>query len=298
MPAGFSLLRSLTKNEQEPVEAVVEGKIPEWLEGTLYRNGPGRYEYGDKSYEHLFDGHACIHKFKIQNGKIFYSNRFLETRSFNKTLNEKRLYPVFGTPDVCSNIFERCKGFFKFPETFDNVNVNVVPFGMTQLYALTETNYMCQVDPSSLQIKSRIDITDYLKTASTTFAHPHVITSDGSWITMGMNTKSPRWRYEFIKYTAKTSIEEDNDCLACQNAKVIASIPSSHSLGLSYFHSFSITDNYIVFLEQSLVFDMFKMVSCILFNKAFSDALLMKQDFETRIHLIDRQTGRWKIILK
>lgn len=130
MPAGHELLRSLTKHEQEPIEAPIEGSIPSWIEGTLYRNGPGRFEYGDKNYEHLFDGHACIHKFKISNGRVVYSNRFLETQSFKKTLAEKRLYPVFGTIDVCSNVFERCKSFFKFPETFDNVNVNIVPFGM------------------------------------------------------------------------------------------------------------------------------------------------------------------------
>lgn len=134
MPAGFSLLRSLTTSKQEPIEASVDGELPTWLEGTLYRNGPGRFEYGDKTYEHLFDGHACIHKFKIEQGRVVYSNKFLETESYKKTLNEKRLYPVFGTVDVCSNLFERCKGLFKFADTFDNVNVNIVPFG--KLYLL------------------------------------------------------------------------------------------------------------------------------------------------------------------
>ena len=42
--------------------------------------------------EHLFDGHACLHKFKIENGKVTYSNKFLETKSFTKSLAENRLY--------------------------------------------------------------------------------------------------------------------------------------------------------------------------------------------------------------
>lgn len=162
------------------------------------------------------------------------------------------------------------------------------------MYALTETNYMARVNPETLEIESRIDITDYLASASTTFAHPHVIASDvdgqtNSWITMGMNTKSPRWYYEFIKYEARGDGE-----LACNKPKVIASIPSSHALGLSYFHSFGLTENYIVFLEQSLVFDMLAMVQVILFNKAFSDALIMKKNFDARIHLINRKTGKKK----
>jgi beta,beta-carotene 9',10'-dioxygenase len=129
MPAEFELLRSLTKDEQTPIETVVNGRIPMWLNGTLFRNGPGRYEYGDKAYIHLFDGHACVHKFKIEDGKVIYSNKFLETESYKKSLKQTRLYPVFGTADVCSNLFDRLKCFFVFPETFDNVNVNIQPFG-------------------------------------------------------------------------------------------------------------------------------------------------------------------------
>ena len=53
MPNKFELLRSLIKDNPEPVETKVIGKIPEWLSGTLFRNGPGRYEYGDKKYNHL-----------------------------------------------------------------------------------------------------------------------------------------------------------------------------------------------------------------------------------------------------
>jgi carotenoid cleavage dioxygenase-like enzyme len=34
-------------------ETKVTGEIPTWLNGTLFRNGPGRYEYGDKKYNHL-----------------------------------------------------------------------------------------------------------------------------------------------------------------------------------------------------------------------------------------------------
>ena len=167
---------------------------------------------------------------------------------------------------------------------------------------------MCLVDASTLEIKSRIDVSDYIASASTTFAHPHIMPSpdgDGlSWITMGMNTKTPRWRYEFIRYRAPhkpTSTEEKaktdelaslRPSLACEKAEIIASIPSTHSLGLSYFHSFGLTENYIVFLEQSLVFEMAHMLSCILFNKPFSHALVMKKDFEARIHLINLRTGR------
>ena len=130
MPEKFELLRSLEKDNPIPVEATVSGTIPEWLNGTLFRNGPGRFEYGDKSFNHLFDGHSCVHKFTIKDGKVTYSNKILETNSFKQTLAENRLYPVFGTADVCSNVFGRLKSLYTPNRTSDNVNVNVVPYGI------------------------------------------------------------------------------------------------------------------------------------------------------------------------
>lgn len=125
------LVRSLVKDNPEPVEAKVNGDIPEWVNGTLFRNGPGRFEYGDKHLVHLFDGHSCVQKFTISNGKVSFSNKFLDTKSYTKTKEENRLYPAFGTSDLCSNMFGRLKTFFNShgSDTSDNVNVNVVPYG-------------------------------------------------------------------------------------------------------------------------------------------------------------------------
>ena len=129
MSDNKGLLRSLKKEAQEPVETTLKGKIPDWVSGTLFRNGPGRFEFGDKKHTHLFDGHSCIHKYKIAGGKVFYSNKFLETKCHTKTLAENRLYQVFGTADPCDTLFSRMKTFFALQDTYDNTNVNVMPFG-------------------------------------------------------------------------------------------------------------------------------------------------------------------------
>ena len=121
MSKHYELLRSLNKNAQEPIKAAVSGTIPKWLNGTLFRNGPGRYEFGDKTYKHLFDGQSCVHKYSIKDGEVFYSNRLLETNAFKKTISENHLFPMFGTADICSNLFGRIKTFFKSSDTRDNV---------------------------------------------------------------------------------------------------------------------------------------------------------------------------------
>ena len=46
----------------------IEGRIPEALTGTLYRNGPAHNEVGGKPYAHLFDGDAMLSQFTIADG--------------------------------------------------------------------------------------------------------------------------------------------------------------------------------------------------------------------------------------
>jgi len=87
--AVCKLLRSLDKNSVEEIELKMTGEVPEWLVGCLVRNGPGRFEYGNKVYKHLFDGLACVHKFKISKTKVTYSNRFIESSSLQSASSNR-----------------------------------------------------------------------------------------------------------------------------------------------------------------------------------------------------------------
>ena len=76
----------LTKTSPEltqPIKCELNegGKIPDWLQGSFLRVGPGKFEWGTTAYKHVFDGDCLVHKFQIQNGQVYYSNRFLEVRN-------------------------------------------------------------------------------------------------------------------------------------------------------------------------------------------------------------------------
>ena len=92
-----------------------------------------------------------------------------------------------------------------------------------------------------------LNINDYFDGTALANAHPH-FESDGSWITPYGNAK--KLEYQFIKYDASVKPGLINNML--DSGKVIASIPSSHRFGISYFHSFGMTENFIILLEQSL----------------------------------------------
>ena len=42
-----------------------EGEVPAWLEGSLLRNGPGKYEFGNETFKHFFDPSAIIQGMKL-----------------------------------------------------------------------------------------------------------------------------------------------------------------------------------------------------------------------------------------
>lgn len=51
------------------VSSVLAGCVPEWLQGTLLRNGPGLFNVGATEYNHWFDGMALIHSFTFKDGE-------------------------------------------------------------------------------------------------------------------------------------------------------------------------------------------------------------------------------------
>lgn len=66
---------------------ITEGKIPDDVHGTLFRNGPAMVER-DRRIAHLFDGNGAILGVHISGGQAQASYRFVQTHHFKK--EEKR----------------------------------------------------------------------------------------------------------------------------------------------------------------------------------------------------------------
>ncbi len=78
--------------------ALVQGKAPAGLSGTLYRNGPAQLQYGDQFASHWFDGDGLVHRIAIGDGQAVHSARFVATRKrHEEQAAGKFLAPGFGT---------------------------------------------------------------------------------------------------------------------------------------------------------------------------------------------------------
>ena len=80
--AGTSLGFSSQDQETELGDLRVEGRLPGWLRGALIRTGPAKWDVGDRTMDHWFDGLAMLHRFAIADGRVTYASRFLESNSY------------------------------------------------------------------------------------------------------------------------------------------------------------------------------------------------------------------------
>ena len=83
---GFDSLEEETRLDGLPVE----GRLPAWLQGSLIRTGPAKWEVGGRTMNHWFDGLAMLHRFSFAGGEVSYASRFLETRAYRAARDRGR----------------------------------------------------------------------------------------------------------------------------------------------------------------------------------------------------------------
>ena len=118
--SGATLVRARWPRVSLPIE----GALPSWLTGSLIRTGPAKFEVGEQSYQHWFDGLAMLHCFSLQNGGVTYSNRFLHSQSYREAMDSGRIARGEFMTDPCRTLFGRVMSFFN-PKLTDNGCVNV-----------------------------------------------------------------------------------------------------------------------------------------------------------------------------
>ncbi|XP_028451334.1 beta,beta-carotene 9',10'-oxygenase isoform X1 [Perca flavescens] len=293
------LVRSVVETP-EPISAEVQGTIPSWINGNFLRNGPGKFEFGNTHFNHWFDGMAMLHQFKIDKGQVTYMSRFLHSDAYKKNSEKDRIMmSEFGTlalPDPCKNFFQRFLSRFEMMEPTDNASVSFVKY-KGDFYVSTETNFIHKVNPENLETLEKVayhhdnhgvidvDWSKFIAVNGAT-AHPHY-DPDGTTYNMGNSYGSKGALYNIITVPPeKTDAKE-----TLQGAKILCSIVPANKSHPSYYHSFAMSENYVVFIEQPIKMDLLKIVTCKLRGKALSDGIYWDPKQETVFHLVDKLTG-------
>ncbi|XP_056298745.1 carotenoid-cleaving dioxygenase, mitochondrial [Pseudoliparis swirei] len=281
------LIRSVEETP-EPISTEVKGTIPSWLNGKLLRNGPGKFEFGNTHYNHWFDGMAMLHQFKIANGQVTYMSRFLNSDAFkNNSEKDRIVMSEFGTlamPDPCKNFFQRFLSRFEMMLPTDNASVSFVKY-KGDYFVSTETNFMHKVNPENLETLEKVDWSKFIAVNGAT-AHPHY-DPDGTTYNMGNSYGSKGAQYNIIKVPPQKTDAKDT----LEGAQILCSIVPAKKSHPSYYHSFAMTENYVVFIEQPIKMDLLKIVTCKLRGKALSDGIYWDPKQDTVFHLVDKQSG-------
>jgi len=158
------------QEENPQLEALLQGTLPDWLQGTLFRNGPALWQAGSTPLKHWFDGFAMLHSFCIRAGKVTYRNRFLKTPDLLSAQAQGRLkHPQFAS-DPCRGLFKKLASVF-FSEVGCNPNVNITQLG-SRFLALTETPMALEFDPETLETIGLYDYDHDRFEGPITSAHP------------------------------------------------------------------------------------------------------------------------------
>jgi carotenoid cleavage dioxygenase-like enzyme len=270
-PATGERLGFTTQANEIAVDRLpVSGRLPAWLAGTLYRNGPARFEVGADRYRHWFDGLAMIHRFGIADGAVSYANRFLRTPNFTADTAANRIVcPEFGT-NPHSSMLDRLRSLVRPTETA-NANVTIVPFAGDFL-ALTETPHPVAFDGTTLETKGVLryddDVAGQMITA-------HTIYDPARRATFNIVTEvGPRSRYKFVRI--------DDGTL---RRTVIATIAVDKP---AYLHAFSATDSSLILVEYPLVV---RSLDLAVGRKPFIDNYRWEPGRATRFHVIRKDGG-------
>ncbi|PIO32051.1 hypothetical protein AB205_0126560, partial [Aquarana catesbeiana] len=274
----------------QPIPAKIRGAVPKWIQGSLLRNGPGRFEFGNDKYNHWFDGMALMHNFHIENGSVTYMSKFLESDAYIKNKTENRIVcSEFGTlaaPDPCMSVYDRMKSRFDFKKvSTDNCSVNYVIY-KGDYYVSTETNFIRKVDPASLKTLDKVDWSKFIAVNGAT-AHPHY-DPDGTVYNMGNSYGKEGTRYNIIRVPPQKSSSGET----LEGAQVICSINPEEKMKPAYYHSFGMSENYVVFVEQPLRLNIMKLLINQIRGKSFAGIMSWEPKLNTVFHVINKHTGK------
>lgn len=266
--AGFD---SITVDQHQD-RLAVDGTLPLWLRGTLYRNGPSQWQVGETALAHWFDGFARLHRFGFSgDGTVTYTSRMLDSEQYRRSTAQGRLWKRVFATDPVRRWYHKLSQFL-WPVYGDNALVNILPLA-GGLAALTETPRQVLVDPVSLATRGEMVYDDPLR-GDHTSAHPLTDPATGDLINL-LTKYGKVTRHQFTRLPAGSRRRE-----------LIGTITAAEP---SYHHTFGMTPRFIVLTEWPFVVQPLRIVFG---NSTILGSYRWKPELGLRIRLLERATGR------
>lgn len=217
--------------EAQAHDLVVDGKLPDGLSGSLYRNGPNP-KYAPNGPYHWFGGDGMLHAFHFNDGKVDYLNKWIRTPKHAAELAAGHALARQRLPDEKT-------GQVMADNRNGLANTHVIWHG-EQLLALDEGSHPFAVDSQTLASQGYTSTHEALTGAMT--AHPKIDPATGELHGFGYMTGyagSPTMTYHVVDKHGKV----------LRSDKFEAPFPAM-------VHDFMLTEDYVLFPIFPLTFDM------------------------------------------
>ncbi|KAI4900050.1 hypothetical protein NFI96_028263, partial [Prochilodus magdalenae] len=146
---------------------------------------------------------------------------------------------------------------------------------------------MRKIDPQSLETKEKVDWSQYIAVNAAT-AHPHY-DREGAAYNLGNSYGRQGHFYNIIRVPPG---EGSTDGADLNGAEILCSIPAANSRKPSYYHSFAMSENYVVFIEQPVKLDVLKFMLYRIQGKSLDNVMSWEPQLGTVFHVVDRRTGQ------
>ena len=263
------IFESLTDEHSYSVDEI-DGRLPEGLVGTLYRNGPGKNEVGGKPYAHLFDGDGLLSQFAFGGKALHYRNRFVRTTHYlAERAADKPVLRNYGQQRPGGPLANA----FRMPTNVANTSVQ---YHAGNLLALYEGGRPWQLDPDTLETIGEYDYDGKLGGSSTYSAHP-------TW------DPETRELYNFgIQYGPRTK-------LRTYRVDATGKLHHLHAINLPFptiNHDCALTSRYMVFVIDPVVL---RVPRFLLGFTSLDKALRFDSGKATQVILAPRDGGKPRI---
>ena len=211
----------------------VEGRVPEWLRGGLLLNGPALWELPKGNYRHWFDGLAMLHRVQIDEGRVRYRSRFVQSEDYKQSMAAQApAFSAFDTRDPESFI-ARLKHLNK-PRMTDNPAVVMSRIG-DRWIASTETPHLVGFNPATLETQGHLAFDDEL---GIQLMAAHGITDrDGNYWNVGVSF-GPKCIYKLFRLRPGS-----------QRRELVGNIRVAKA---GYTHAFAMTPRHALIWETAM----------------------------------------------
>ena len=250
----------------------IEGSLPGDLEGTFFRNGPGRQRIGGQAYGHWFDGDGMVCRFSFTGGEAHFKNAYVRTPKYvQETAAQRILYRGFGT-QIPGGLR---KNLLKQPA--NPANTNTLYHG-GHLLALNEGGKPWELEPATLETIGEFDYSGALGRMQVFSAHGKIHPQTGDCFNFGAGISG-------------LGLRGPKPCLFLYRIAPDGTMVRQSQLPLDAFpfcHDFAITRKYGVFFINSIVFE--GMGGFLLGRCSISDVVRFDQRRAMRIVVVDLDT--------